>query len=131
MPDHIHLLWLGVNGDGERSDQKVAIEFLRKNLRPALAPQDWQRQPHDHVLREHERERAAFTTIAAYIGENPVRSFLAVKAEQYPYSGCCVPGYPDLAVWGENYWELFWRIYNRFVDLRRATRSRSQLQADT
>ena len=48
MPDHVHLVWVGLSDS--RSDQRIAIEFLRKNLRPRLAPADWQRQPHDNVL---------------------------------------------------------------------------------
>jgi hypothetical protein len=52
MPDHIHLIWLGLRDD---ADQRTAIGFLRKHLRPALAPHDWQKQAHDHVLRDVER----------------------------------------------------------------------------
>ena len=31
---------------------------------------------------------------------------------EYKFTGCLVPGYPDLCPWQEQYWELFWRIYN-------------------
>jgi REP element-mobilizing transposase RayT len=74
MPDHVHLLWIGLNERG--SDQRIAAEFLRKNLRPHLAPADWQQQAHDHVLREAEREHDTFRTIASYIFDNPVRAGL-------------------------------------------------------
>jgi REP element-mobilizing transposase RayT len=114
MPDHTHTLWLGLDDSG--SDQRVAIEFFRKQVRPALSPADWQRQPHDHVLDEAERKHGSFQTVAHYILENPVRAGLVVRWRDYPYVGCCVPGYPDLDVRREDYWELFWRIYNRLVE---------------
>ena len=53
MPDHIHMLTGGVNERG--SDQRVALEFLRKLTRPLLCPDKWQHQTYDHVLREEER----------------------------------------------------------------------------
>ncbi len=112
MPDHIHLLWLGLRDD---SDQRTAIEFLRKHLRPALAPHDWQKQAHDHVLRDAAREQDAFQTIAHYIFENPVRAGLCATATDYSCTGCCVPGYPELSVHAEDYWPRFWRLYNYIV----------------
>ena len=113
MPDHAHLLWLGLDEQG--SDQRLAIEFLRKHLRPFLVPADWQHQPHDHVLTEAESERGALQTVAHYIFENPVCAQLAAHWQDYAYTGYCIAGYPDLDVRREDYWELFWRIYNRLV----------------
>jgi len=112
MPDHIHLLWLGLRED---SDQRTAIEFLRKHLRPALTPHDWQKQPHDHVLRDTEREQGAFQTIAHYIQENPVRAGLCSAATDYTYTGCCVLGYPELNVHAADYWLRFWRLHHYLV----------------
>jgi len=57
MPDHAH--WIGI-GLSRHSDQRRASAFLRKFLTPHLRPFTWQRQPHDHVLREAEREHGAF-----------------------------------------------------------------------
>ena len=114
MPDHAHLLWLGL--DDHVSDQRLAIEFLRKHLRPLLAPVDWQRQPHDNVLRESDREHGAFQNVAQYIFENPVRAKLTARWQDYAYTGCCIAGYPDLDIHRADYWELFWRIYNRRVE---------------
>lgn len=113
MPDHAHLLLVGL---GEDSDQRLAVEFLRKHLSPALAPHVWQRQAHDHVLRDAEREQGAFGSIANYILENPVRAGLCGRAGDYVYSGCCVPGYPELATHADDYWQRFWRVYNYLVD---------------
>lgn len=112
MPDHAHLLLIGLRDD---SDQRTAIEFLRKHLRPSLAPHDWQKQAHDHVLRDTEREQGAFQTIAHYILNNPVRAGLCNHAADYACAGCCAPGYPDLNVHDTTYWELLWRIHNRLT----------------
>lgn len=114
MPDHFHLLWLGFDERG--SDQRVAIEFLRKHLGPALAPAAWQRQPFDHVLAEAERKRGAFEIVAHYIFENPVRSGLVTHWQDYPFTGACAAGYPDIDVRRDDYWELFWRIHQRLVE---------------
>ena len=116
MPDHAHLIWLGLDASG--SDQRLAIEFLRKHLRPHLAPADWQHQAHDHVLTEEERERGAFLATATYVLENPVRAGLVSRRDEWPYLGGCVPGYPELAPRREDYWERFWRCYNYLVEKR-------------
>lgn len=112
MPDHMHLLWLGLQG---KSDQRIAIGFARKHLRPALAPAKWQHQPHDRILRESETLPAAFQAVANYILENAVRAGLVSQWRDYPYLGCCVAGYPDLDIRREDYWELFWRIHRRLI----------------
>lgn len=123
MPDHIHLLALGVAAN---SDQRVAIEFIRKHTAKTLQPAHWQKQAHDHVLSESERTHAAFGTVVSYIQNNPVRAKLVADWREYPYLGCCIPGYPDVSPQNNGYWELFWRIYNRSVDFGSA-RSRSPL----
>lgn len=76
MPDHMHLLWLGL---GPESDQRVAIEFARKHLRPELAPARWQHQVHDRVLRNSETLPGAFPALANYILENPARAKLVAR----------------------------------------------------
>ena len=114
MPDHMHLLWLGLHA---RSDQRVAIEYARKHLHPALHPAHWQHQPHDRVLRDSETRDEAFLTVADYILENPVRAGLVEKWSDYPFLGCTVAGYPDLDIRRPGYWELFWRIHHRLVQL--------------
>lgn len=128
MPDHIHVLCAGLSPS---SDQRVAFEFLRRHTSEALRPARWQKQAHDHVLREHEREHRAFQSIAQYILENPVRAGLAARWQDYPCTGCCIAGYPKLDVRSEDYWELLWRIYNRLVEPSpESARSRSPLHAD-
>ena len=118
MPEHAHLIWIGLNDHG--SDRRLAIEFLRKNLRPRLAPADWQRQPHDNVLRESDREHGAFQSVAHYVFDNPVRAGLVARWQDYTYLGCCVPGYPEFDVRAADYWERFWRCYNYVVEKRNA-----------
>jgi len=114
MPDHIHLLWVGIL-DG--SDQRNAVKFFRTQLNPILAKLKarFQTQPYDHVLREEERERSAFEDVVEYIARNPERAQLVPtdRYQDYKYTGCLVPGYPDLSPWQNGYWELFWRIYAR------------------
>jgi putative transposase len=112
MPDHLHLLWIGIL-DG--SDQRNAVKFFRKQVNPILEKLEarFQKQPYDHVLREEERDRDAFEAVVEYIARNPERAGL-VKPDcfqQYPYTGCLVPGYPELALWQNDFWERFWRIY--------------------
>jgi len=112
MPDHIHLLWMGLL-DG--SDQRNAVKFFRSQINPVLEKLGvrFQEQPYDHVLRDEERDRSAFENAVEYIARNPERAGLVPVDgfRQYPFSGCLVPGYPDLSPWQADYWDLFWRLY--------------------
>jgi hypothetical protein len=114
MPDHLHLLWVGIL-DG--SDQRNAAKFFRSHLNPVLEKLGarLQSQPYDHVLRESERERSAFADVAEYIARNPERAKLVGpdRFQEYQYTSCLVPGYPDLNPWQPGYWDLFWRIHSR------------------
>jgi hypothetical protein len=76
-----------------------------------LAPRSFQQQGYDHVLRGLERERGAFESAAGYILENPVRAGLVEKAAGHAYTGCVIPGYPELSLAMPDYWERFWRAY--------------------
>ncbi len=113
MPDHIHLLWIGID---DRSDQLKASEYFRKQLGGALQVLGFklQRQPHDHVLKDDERLESSVTELAEYIARNPERKELVPidRYMDYPYSGCLVPGYPELKLWAPDYWERFWRTYS-------------------
>ena len=116
MPDHVHLLLMGIDEQG--SDQRTAIAFLRKHTRPALAPHRWQQQAHDHVLRGEERTTGRFRKTAHYVAENPVRADLVEKPADWPFAGCCIPGYPEFEIHAADYWMRFWR-YHRHVTLSR------------
>jgi len=110
MPDHIHLLWMGLRLD---SDQINGMAFLRTHLEPALTPAKFQPQPHDHVLREEERKRGSFARVCFYVLANPVRGQLVSETEPWKYSGSVVPGYPTFNPLESDFWEKFWPVYER------------------
>ena len=113
MPDHVHLLWLGM---AESTNQRLAAEFFRRHTNQVLAPFAWQKEPYDHVLREEERERRAFSAVGYYILENPVRAELTDRWHDYEFSGACIPGFPDVDPRREDFWEVFWKIYAKRVE---------------
>lgn len=113
MPDHLHMLWAGHQ---PTCDQRNAVRFLRQQLNVALASGfELQKQPYDHVLRDDERQPATFERVAEYIARNPERAGLVPVDgfRTYPYTGCLVPGYPDLSPWRNDYWMRFWSLYSR------------------
>jgi REP element-mobilizing transposase RayT len=108
MPDHLHLVWMGLRLD---SDQLNGMAFLRTHLEPALAPEHFQHQAHDHVLKEKERRRNAFSAVCCYIIENPLRAELVKAVAEWPFSGGVVPGYPTMHPLQDNFWAKFWKRY--------------------
>jgi putative transposase len=108
MPDHIHLIWLGLRRE---SDQRNGITFLRTHLKPLLAPFKLQPQAHDHVLRDEERKQNAFSKICFYILANPVRAGLIKETDKWLFCGAIIPGYPTLHPLDKNFWPLFWKLY--------------------
>jgi REP element-mobilizing transposase RayT len=108
MPDHIHLLWLGLRRD---TDQRNGMSFLRTHLEPRLTPLKFQPQAHDHVLREVERELSGFGKICFYILANPVRAGLIKEKEVWPFGGAIVSGYPALHPIQPDFWRLFWKLF--------------------
>jgi len=69
-----------------------------------------QDQPYDHVLKDE--ERSDFQNVCDYIARNPERAGL-MKADEfasYPFSGCLIPGYPELKPFECNYWDEFDKI---------------------
>lgn len=50
-----------------------------------------------------------------YIARNPERKELVLHDafREYAYTGCLVPGYPDLNPFQPNFWNLFDRIYSK------------------
>lgn len=113
MPDHLHLLWIGID---EQCDQRKASRFFRKRLNESLGRVGYclQEQAYDHVLRDDERQEAAFQEIAEYIARNPERAGLVAPMHyrEYKQTGCLVPGYPNLSPFEDHFWEKFWRIYS-------------------
>jgi len=110
MPDHYHVLLLGLRDD---ADLYLAMRFLRKHTSKALLPARYQEQAYDHVLREDEAARGAFEQACWYITENPVRAELCRRADEYAFSGCVAPGFPDLNIHDTDFWGFFWKICER------------------
>jgi hypothetical protein len=112
MPDHIHLMWMGLL---ERSNQKLAMRHLRMRFKESLMQIgfDLQDQAYDHVLREEERQELAFVAACDYIARNPERAGLVGIDEyaSYPFTGCLVPGYPELKPFAPDYWTRFNRTF--------------------
>ena len=108
MPDHIHLVWLGLGRD---SDQRNGMSFLRTYLEPLLAPNQFQPQAYDHVLREEERKRDAFAKICFYLLANPVRAKFIKESGTWPFCGAVVPGYPKLHPLAVDFWPRFWKLF--------------------
>ena len=108
MPDHIHLLWMGLRLD---TDQRNGMKFLREHLGYALRPYRFQHQAYDHVFRDEERKRNAFSKVCFYILANPVRASLIGEKEKWPYCGAIVPGYPALHPLDKKFWPVFWELY--------------------
>lgn len=113
MPDHLHLLWMGLSGE---SDQRIAARFFRTHLNAALSPMRLQHQAYDHALRPAERSGEAFVSLSAYILQNPVRAGLCRVWDDYPYLGSLALGYPNLHAREPEFWDTFWRIFNRQVE---------------
>ena len=108
MPDHLHLVWMGLRLD---SDQRNGMAFLRTHLKPKLAPQKFQHQAHDHVLKEGERRHNAFARVCYYVLENPVKADMVKQPGEWPFCGAVVPGYPTLHPLQEDFWPKFWKFY--------------------
>jgi REP element-mobilizing transposase RayT len=115
MPDHIHLLWMGLRVD---TDQRNAMKFLRKHLAtelsrrsPTGAEFELQKQSHDSVLRPEDRLRGAFEKTCFYILNNPCRKELVAHPRDWPHFGAVIPGYPFLQPLAEDFWEQFWKLY--------------------
>jgi REP element-mobilizing transposase RayT len=115
MPDHMHLLCIGM---ATSSDQLLMMRHFRRHLGEQLIERGFtlQKQGFDHVLRHDERASNPFEKIARYIAENPVRAGLIEDMSKYAFTGCVIPGYPEVRVFQEDYWDRFWRICRKSWD---------------
>jgi hypothetical protein len=89
------------------------MSFLRTHLEPWLAPDKFQPQAHDHVLRDEERKHGAFMKICFYILANPVRAGLVKETEIWPHAGAIIPGYPKLHPGQDDFWPKFWELFHQ------------------
>jgi len=108
MPDHMHLLWMGLM---EESDQLLAMKHFRKTTGESLGRIHFelQDQAYDHVLSPDEQIEYAFREACDYVARNPERKGL-VGVDQYasyPYTGCLIPGYPQLRPFEPTFWDEF------------------------
>jgi putative transposase len=109
MPDHIHLVWLGLRKD---ADQRNGMKFLRAQLASFLKPAKFQHQAHDHVLTAKERQGHAFSVACAdYVTLNPLKAKLVEKPQDWPFLGAIIPGHPRAYPFGDGYWPWFWKHY--------------------
>jgi REP element-mobilizing transposase RayT len=115
MPDHLHLLWLGLR---VASNQLDAMRFLRKYLQreftrrsPTGVEYQLQKQSHERVLTEKDRTRGALARACFYVLDNPRRKGLVEHPRDWPHLGAVVPGYPFMHPLAEDFWPEFWKFY--------------------
>ena len=113
MPDHIHTVWIGID---DQTDQLKASRYFRRQVGEPLKKLgfEFQHQPYDHVLRDDERIESAFIHLVEYIARNPERKGLVPPDgfRDYRFTGCLIPGYPELDLWQSDFWSRFWRTYS-------------------
>ncbi|MDF1751229.1 MAG: hypothetical protein P1U89_00490 [Verrucomicrobiales bacterium] len=87
--------------------------FIRKQLKASLLDYgcEWQKQSFDNVLREKDRHRDAFQKVVGYVLDNPVRANYVDRWEDWKCCDSIIPGYPEVAIRDEDFWDRFWRIY--------------------
>ena len=111
MPDHIHMIWMGLC---DSSNQLLAMKHFRKSMNESLRRLNYelQDQAYDRVLKEDERVGEAFRAVCEYVARNPERAGLvAVDGfAEYKFSGCLIPGYPQLGPFTPTFWDEFDRV---------------------
>ncbi|WP_442509131.1 hypothetical protein SH528x_000681 [Novipirellula sp. SH528] len=111
MPDHFHMVWMGLCPG---SDQLLAMKHFRKTVNDSLKRIGFQLQDqsYDHVFKEQDRREGEFRNACEYIARNPERAGMVDvdKFAQYKFSGCVVPGYPELRVFDADFWDRFDRV---------------------
>ena len=93
MPDHLHML---VEGQSAFSDCRRFIarakQFSGFHYQKTFGERLWQRYGFERALRAEESALA----VARYILENPIRTKLVARVEDYPFLGSSV--YPVEAI---------------------------------
>ncbi|CAA6676258.1 MULTISPECIES: hypothetical protein [unclassified Lentimonas] len=113
MPDHAHFLFVGLN---HRSNQLALLQQLTRQWNELIQPYELSRQAYDNVLRERDRQQSAFADLVGYILRKPVRKNLVEHWQDWPYSGCSLPGYRTLDPRKDYFWENFWKGYREQAD---------------
>jgi REP element-mobilizing transposase RayT len=109
MPDHLHVLAAGMN---HNSDQALWSRAVRRRLNEVLKPFSLQKQAYDHILRTNESGPDAFTALAFYISQNPVRAGHVTASTDWPFVGAKVPALPGLDPRHATFREDWWRYWN-------------------
>ena len=111
MPDHMHMVWMGLSED---NDQLNAMKHFRTRCNDSLNRINFQLQDqaYDHVFKDEERLDTEFRNACEYIARNPERAgFVEAGAcASYGFTGCLVPGYPELRPFDPDYWDQFDKI---------------------
>lgn len=111
MPDHVHMVWMGIS---DESDQLNAMKHFRHSCNESLGRIGFelQDQAYDHVFKQEERLETEFRNACEYIARNPERGGLVdVDAfASYRFSGCLIPGYPELRPFDPDYWNRFDKV---------------------
>ena len=111
MPDHMHMVWMGLSSG---SDQLNAMKHFRTGCNNSLSRINFQLQDqsYDHVFQDEERQDNEFQNACEYIARNPERAGL-VEVDAYAtyrFTGCLIPGYPELRPFESTYWAQFNKI---------------------
>ena len=111
MPDHMPMVWMGLcNG----SDQLNAMKHFRPRCDDSLQRIgiELQDQAYDHVFKDEERRDVEFRNVCEYVARNPERAGLVEIDDyaSYAFSGCIVPGYPELRPFDADYWDQLDKI---------------------
>lgn len=112
MPDHMHLFWIGID---DQTDQLNAMRYFRRQIAIPLKVLQYelQHQPYDHVLQDDERREDSIQNLVEYIARNPERKQLVPidHFREYKFTGCLIPGYPEITLWQPDFWNSFWQTY--------------------
>ena len=57
--------------------------------------------------------RGAFEKACFYVLDNPRRKGLVNHPRDWPHLGAIVPGHPFLHPLKDDFWELFWKLYQQ------------------
>ena len=96
------------------TDQLNAMKYFRRQLNEVLGKIGFELglQSYDNVLKENERQEAAFEATCEYIARNPERKKLVNvdRYMDYKFTDCLVPGAPEIKFFDKGFWDSFWRV---------------------
>ena len=93
MPDHLHGVCEVTSSDGSFV---TFVSAFKQRSGFAFARQAGQRLWQESFFERHLRADEDMARVARYVLENPVRAGLAVRPQDYPYSGSGTMGLDDV-----------------------------------